>query len=253
MKWFRAAIAIALLGAAAWAGCDDDDPAGPGPGPGPTSGSKVIVASLDNTMYEEADTLSNALGQYVYSGTNAGTDGTFEARRGLMLFPVWDNLPAGATIDSVSLRLNLSKAGPVQTATPTALHRALASWGEGTSNASDAGPAGPGEGDGGFATFGDATWLDRFRGTLLWANPGGDHTPVASAVLNTTGTLGPHTLTSPEMTADVQAWLDSPATNFGWLLVGDETIAGTARQFDSRNHNTAANRPQLTVFYTVGP
>ncbi|HEU4365885.1 MAG TPA: DNRLRE domain-containing protein [Candidatus Krumholzibacteria bacterium] len=252
MRTNLAAIAMALVFIAAWMGCDDDDPAQPKPNPQPTSASKVIPAVLDNTIYQEADTLSNALGEYLYTGTNVvGPD----ARRGLILFAIADSIPTGATIDSVSLQMNLSKAsGFVTGATPTALHVVLASWGEGTSNASDGGPGGTGEGDGGFATLGDATWLDRFRGTSLWATPGGDHTPVASAVTSTTSVLGPYTWASPEMAADVQSWLDSPASNFGWLLVGDESIGGTARQFDSHDNNAPANRPRLTVHYTtVGP
>lgn len=252
MRTNLAAMAVALVFMATWMGCDDDDPAKPNPNPQPTSASKVIPAVLDNTIYEESDTLSNALGQHIFSGTNnGGGDAGPDARRGLIRFAIVDSIPAGATIDSVSLRLNLSKTSPfVPGATPTALHVVLTSWGEGTSVAD----LGLGEGGGGVATAGDATWLDRFRGTSLWATPGGDHTPVASAVTNTTSVLGPYTWASPEMAADVQSWLDAPASNFGWLLVGDESIAGTARQFDSHDNNTPANRPRLTVHYTtVGP
>lgn len=251
MKTYQVAIAMALMCATAWTGCGDDDPVQPGPNPQPVYGSTVIPAASDNTLYEESDTLSNALGRNLFSGTNnGGALGGPDARRSLVRFAVADSIPAGATIDSVSLQLNLSKASPfVVDATPTALHVVLAAWGEGTSIAIF-----DKEGGGGSATPGDATWLDRFRGAAsLWTNAGGDFTPMASAITSTTATLGPYTWSSSAMAADVQAWLDAPTANFGWILVGDESIAGTARQFDSRDHETSANHPQLTVHYTVWP
>ena len=53
------------------------------------------------------------------------------------------------------------------------------------------------------------------------------------------------------MVDNVQGWLDSPAANFGWIVIGDEAVDGNARQWDSRENGTAGNRPRLTVFYTV--
>jgi len=47
--------------------------------------------------------------------------------------------------------------------------------------------------------------------------------------------------------ADVQSWIDQPATNFGWIVVGDETTGNTARKCDSRE--SAAGNPTLTVSY----
>jgi hypothetical protein len=55
------------------------------------------------------------------------------------------------------------------------------------------------------------------------------------------------------MADDVQAWLDTPATNFGWVLVGNEAATGTVRQFDSHDNAIPANRPRLTVFYSIVP
>ena len=51
--------------------------------------------------------------------------------------------------------------------------------------------------------------------------------------------------------ADVAAWLEFPGTNFGWILLGDEVNAPTARRYDSRENEVAAARPQLTVEYSI--
>jgi hypothetical protein len=36
------------------------------------------------------------------------------------------------------------------------------------------------------------------------------------------------------MASDVQAWLDNPASNFGWILICDEARSPTSRRFNSR-------------------
>ena len=53
------------------------------------------------------------------------------------------------------------------------------------------------------------------------------------------------------MVADVQSWLDNPASNFGWLVLGDETDhRTTAKRFDTRE---SASPPMLTIQYIPGP
>ena len=52
------------------------------------------------------------------------------------------------------------------------------------------------------------------------------------------------------MVADVQAWLDAPGANHGWLLKGNETSRSSHR-FDSRTSATAAHRPTLTIDYSA--
>jgi hypothetical protein len=52
------------------------------------------------------------------------------------------------------------------------------------------------------------------------------------------------------MRADVQEWLSDPATNFGWLVRGDESGPRTVRRFDSRESDVQSHRPTLTVFYS---
>ena len=119
------------------------------------------------------------------------------------------------------------------------LHRANADWGE-------AGSSGSGQGD--VAQPGDATWLFRSFNTLSWATAGGDYAASASASQSVTDTGTPE-WSGAGMVADVQFWLDNAASNFGWLILGDESTTSTARKFTSRE---GFNPPRLTVDYTSG-
>lgn len=56
-----------------------------------------------------------------------------------------------------------------------------------------------------------------------------------------------------ELVADVQAWVDDAAANFGWLVTGNEGASPTAKRFDSRENPTEANRPVLEVVYLLVP
>lgn len=252
MKSLRITFALLVSLVFAFAACgDDDDPVDPIDGI-PTARTKVIPSYKDNTLYQEdglcpacpgtnsvLDTLSNGAGEYVFIGTtNVG-----DARRALIAFAVADSLPSNATVDSVVLTLNMSRTivGP----TPTSLHRVLAEWGEGSSDASCCAPE---EGAGSPATVGDATWAFRLFRSSAWTAPGGDFVATPSATQDV-DVEGLYSWASMQMTADVQGWLDSPADNFGWILLGDESANRTAKRFDA--HETPATGPRLTVYYTV--
>ena len=108
------------------------------------------------------------------------------------------------------------------------LRRVLADWGEGSSDARAQ------EGAGIAAAQGDVTWLHRFFNTSLWTMPGGDFADVASAQLPV-DSLGIYTVAStPELVADAQDWVKNPETNFGWILLGNETANIMTKRFDSR-------------------
>lgn len=215
--------------------------------------TRRLLASIDlfpvadNTLYEDdAGAISNGAGQHVFTGrTNQG-----DLRRGLFRFDIAASVPEKSAITGVTLQLHVSRSLP---GTDTiALHRVLASWGEGTS---DAGPnqpssgAGSGEGQGASASPGDATWLDRTFGTVLWSEAGGDFDSRVTAG-TPVGSAGDYTWSSPQMVRDVQAWLDDPSTDFGWILIGNEGSNGSAIRFDSRENNVVDNRPVLTVDFT---
>jgi len=197
------------------------------------------MPSKDNTLYEfdpaEGD-VSNARGIYFFTGE------TFmgELRRGVLAFDIAGSIPPGSTITGVTLSLNCSRVFN-DTARTTELHKLLADWGEGTSDA-------PGEeGDGAPATPNDATWRHRFFDTIFWAMEGGDFSAMVSAS-QSVGPVGFYTWNSAQMVSDVQSWLDNPGFNFGWLVLGDESVSGTAKRFDTRE---SASPPVLTIQYTL--
>jgi hypothetical protein len=196
----------------------------------------------DNTLYEfdaaEGDR-SNALGNHFF----AGETGMGELRRGVLAFDIAGNIPAGSTILGVTLSLNVSRTG-VDDARNIELRKMLADWGEGTSVA-------PGEeGTGAPATTNDATWRHRFFDTIFWTTEGGDFSGTVSAS-QSVGPVGVYMWSSSQMRADVQSWLDDPASNFGWLVLGDESEILTAKRFDTRE---SASPPVLTIQYRpAGP
>jgi hypothetical protein len=172
----------------------------------------------------------------------AGETAMNELRRGVLAFDIAGNIPPASTITAVSLSVNMSRT-PTNTAYVIELHKLLADWGEGTSVA-------PGEeGDGAPATPNDATWRHRFFDTIFWTTQGGDFSATVSAS-QLVGAVGQYTWSSAQMVADVQAWLDNPASNFGWLVLGDETTIATAKRFDTRE---SASPPMLTIEFIRAP
>jgi hypothetical protein len=202
-----------------------------------SAGTVNINPSKDNTLYEydplDGDK-SNALGFHFF----AGETGMNELRRGVLAFDIANNIPPGAMITAASLSLNMSRA-PTTNPYAMELHKLLADWGEGTSIASGE------EGDGAPATPNDATWRHRFFDAIFWTTQGGDFSATVSAS-QMVGGVGQYTWSSAQMVADVQGWLDNPASNFGWLMLGDESVFLTAKRFDTRE---SANPPVLAITY----
>jgi hypothetical protein len=203
----------------------------------------TIPCAADNTLYETIfGDASNGAGADLFVGLNAFGS----ARRAVLRFDVAAAIPAGARILAAQLTMRVNKANPTQTH-PVGVtgHRLLASWGEGTSVASGGG------GGGGLASAGDATWLHRYAPATFWTNPGGDYAASPSLTASMP-LLGPFTSAhSRAAAADVQSWLDAPATNFGWLLRTAEIASRTARRLDARESANVSARPALTVTYLL--
>lgn len=198
----------------------------------------TIGASKDNTLYQDTTgSLSDGMGQHFFAGkTNIGA-----IRRALIAFDLSGKIPQGATILSAALTLNLTRTASLGQRID--LHRVLKDWGEGSSvGAGD-------EGSGGPATAGDATWKHRFFNTEFWASQGGDFSLAPSDTLTVAG-VGSYTWASSlETVRDVQLWLDSASTNFGWILIGNESQLQTTKRFASKDNTADSLRPRLVVTY----
>ncbi|MGE3966025.1 MAG: DNRLRE domain-containing protein [Planctomycetota bacterium] len=203
------------------------------------SGAEVTLgASKDNTLFESSSGgLSNGSGQYFFCGRTAQAIDFL--RRGLIAFDL-TAVPAGSTITNAVLTLNMSQT--IVGAQTVSLHRASQDWGESTSNAL------VGEGSGTVAEPGDATWLHTFSPGGFWTTAGGDFEPAASAATAVSG-LGFYAWQGPGMVSDLQTWLDSPSSNFGWVVRGPESGV-SAKRFDSRENPVDANRPRLVITFT---
>ncbi|MCB1228281.1 MAG: PQQ-dependent sugar dehydrogenase [Verrucomicrobiales bacterium] len=215
-----------------------------------TPGSSVVSAAADTVLFQEDGTLSNGVGPFLFAGNTAGGNG-YAPRRSLLRFDL-SAVPAGAVVSSASLALYMDKT--IVGSLPFSLHRATRAWGEGSSNAGDPG------GTGAPAEVGDATWTfsavtspsPSISGTT-WTAPGGDFDPTASATINVNSN-GSYAWSGASVVADVNAWLSTPSSNFGWLLKGAEAPSTTeAKRFGSRQHPTPARRPALSLTYAVPP
>jgi Secretion system C-terminal sorting domain len=194
----------------------------------------TFTPSKDNTIYEISNTVSNGAGSSLF----AGNDNVGRKHRGLMRFDL-SSISSNAIITNVTLQLFVGKTIDMSPRIHE-LHKLSADWGEGTS-------IGIGVGDA--ATTNDATWSDRFYGVSTWSSLGGDYNSMVSGSLSIGG-LGNYTfLSTSQLIADVQDWVSSPSTNYGWILIGEERTTGTARKFDSRESTTPANSPTLTVTF----
>ncbi len=223
--------------------------------PAPTLAETVELPPIkDNTLYQPVSQdgfadVSNGAGESMFAGKTKDAltaSGGIAVRRAVLAFDIAGNIPAGATIDSVQLRLVATKVKQTNSF-PVRLHRLLRDWGEGTSNTGN-----PQQGRGEPATAGDATWRHTFYPDQFWPVHGGDYVAGASATRNVGGT-GAYTWGSTSgMVDDVQTWLDTPADNFGWIVIGDESQIETAKKFATRENtkNGGLDKPKLIVNYT---
>jgi hypothetical protein len=203
----------------------------------------------DNTLYETPiDSgatqyeLSNGAGDFLFAG-RGGMDAGFKLRRAVLKFDL-SGLPAGAEILAARLTLHQSRAAPGSPPASMGLYRVSQDWGEGESEGIGA------EGQGNFATAGDATWHHRFYPDIAWDTPGGSFAETASATTTVGQELTAYTWgCTSALVADLALWQSAPAQNFGWIVVGGEAAAYSAHRFDSRENEAVETRPRLTIVY----
>ena len=147
-----------------------------------TATTVELTPSKDNTLIQAPVGNSNGAGDGIYAG-RVGSFGMGTFRRGLLAFDL-SPIPAGSTIDSVTLTLEMAQSQTADLFT-ISLHRVSADWGEAGS---------VGSGSGSAAHPGDATWLLRFFNTQAWTTAGGDFTPAPSAS-RSVGGIGPYSWT----------------------------------------------------------
>ena len=195
-----------------------------------------LGSAADATLIQEP-TGEYALGAAynVYAG-RIGDNGGATIRRGLMRFN-FSAIPAGSTITSVTLRLYMSQ---TQSGSQSVgLHRCSLAWTEGTAFAFG--------GAGTNAGIGDSTWNFQVYPTVPWPTPGGAFAATASAT-KAVSAVGFYSWSSTAaLVADVQSWVNNPASNHGWVLKGNEAASTTVKRFESRE--AAANQPLLVVNY----
>lgn len=204
------------------------------------AGVDLLEAAHDATLVEHPDgALANGAGPVFFAGrTNQSDNGV---RRALLRFdaPEGRRRPEVRVVERVALvvtNLTASNESPAE----YRLHRVLADWGEGPSEGSGGGgaPSRPG----------DATWIHTFLGDAFWSHNGGQFDGRPSARLVVTGP-GAYRFESPELTRDVARMLREPDSNFGWVLVGDETRRQTVRAFGSRENPDPNVRPVLEITF----
>ena len=202
----------------------------------------TLDAMKDNTLYEDGTgSLSNGAGEYLFVGSCHGL-----VRRGLVAFDIAGDIPAGATITNAALDMYMSATDDA-TSRDIFLVKPAKAWGEGASDATGS------EEQGAPAQVGDATWLHTFYNKKFWDSAGGDFDVGAGirAEAHVAG-VGSYTWTSGHgyLADDVQAWLDTPAQNFGWCLYM-ESESQPAKRFNTRENDRPETGPKLDVTYFV--
>jgi hypothetical protein len=202
----------------------------------------TINALKDNTLIEDpSGSLSNGAGPSLFIGRTSQSSGSI--RHAVIAFDVAAHLPGDANVTGAALTLHASEGNPGPAT--VSLHTLLSDWGEGVSS-HDGGRGAP-------ATLDDATWIHRFHDVEFWQEAGGDFSDSASAAIDVDGPGAYTWAGTPAMIEDVQSWLDNPESNFGWILIGDEDFASTAKRFDSRESLVPSQRPVLVVRYERPP
>ena len=178
----------------------------------------------------------------------AGNTARSETFRALLKFDVGSAIPTGANVTSARLLLTVVRAPASAQSAEFALHRMLVDWGEGNKG------AGSLTGTGEPATSGEATWNSRFHPAGDWSESGGtagdDFVATSSATAPQSITDQVNFVSSDRLIADVQSWIDTPGTNFGWMIKEQSEFGTfTARRLGSREHPTAS--PRLSIDYTL--
>lgn len=215
--------------------------------------SVTLIPIADTTIMETAPSNNNGGLAWFTSGGNH-----YAVRsRALIKFDIAGNIPAHSQITAASLELTVTKTpGDGYAVGYFDLHRLLRNWGEGGKSTANS----PGQGLP--ASTNEATWLSPLAYTTMWTTPGGAATNDYAAKVTASQIVfddvqSPYQFPDPAgdpapMIADIQSWLDNPATNFGWIFICEsEDVANTTRRFASREDPNYP--PSLTITFNPPP
>jgi hypothetical protein len=179
-----------------------------------------------------ADTTITQKSSVPNTDLSVGTNGKSQSSRSLLKFDIAGSIPSNANITSVTLTVLVTQAPPPANAVNSIfdLRAALVSWDEV-----------------------NATWNNRLASTA-WSAPGGATGVDFSSKISQTNLFDdsqtPHTfVSSSNLVADVQNWLQNPGTNFGWVIIGEsQGTLYTERTVSSRE---GTSPPILLVQFTL--
>jgi hypothetical protein len=205
----------------------------------PLHGATTTLAPMADTTLQSAFANNNIGGE-----TSLWVGGRRQggAARGLLRFDL-SSVPAGATINSVTLTLNCTRSPSGGVSSLFDLHRVLEAWGEGNNDSG---------GRGTLADANEATWNNRLAPGTPWTTAGGTFSATVSASRSVSG-AGAYTFSSTAgLVSDVQTWVNNSSGNFGWELISEsEGTPTTIRRFGSRTD--AVSAPSLLINYTPVP
>ena len=210
----------------------------------------TITATRETAIFAENPDYNLGVGNLIVGTSASGAD----TARSLLAFELAAAIPAGSRINSVTFAIGVIRQSNHNVESAYALHRFLKDWTEGR--------GGAGVNNGSPALPGETTWNRQAHGGTAWNAPGTqvgtEFTAAASGTGPVIDSIGiTYTIDSTAaLVADVQAWLDTPAANKGWIFRGtSEGAAGTARRFSSKavvDGTSAGLIPRITVDYTPG-
>jgi spore coat protein A len=221
---------------------------------GPIASSVTLRAVLDNTIYSESDSSFGGGWCLQVGRPNLSRPNQILIRRALIQFDL-TSIPAGSKI--VFARLNLFRLEQGGPGNSLRVYRLAQDWGEGSSGAGDQ-CAPPPRLFGRAPTESASTWNYRFFGPrAVWETGTGATSPGGNFQRSFSDSefVSPFNqdvgLASGGITSDVADWVRDPASNHGWILLGDEENLGTGLRFASRQDALPSHTPSLTVSFTL--
>jgi hypothetical protein len=195
-----------------------------------------LTASEDTYLSANDVTFNNG------GNTELHVNGMTDTNRRTTLMK-WDlsSIPSGATIQTVSLALNVTDASPLV----FNLYNMRRSWVEGTSSRA--------------ASTNSANW-NTYDGATSWGTVGAANTSsdrydtnLWAADTSTFASTGSKTVSlNSNGISVVQGWLSTPANNFGLIFQNYTGTTNNAVYFSSSENTTEANRPKMNINYCTG-